>query len=61
MASLINLAKEVMGVWRPVLQVLSVLVWNATPWGDAIRAANAIPLLFSSYVETSIRLYIVIN
>jgi len=26
----------------------SVLVWNATHWGDAIRAANAIPLLFSS-------------
>jgi len=26
----------------------SVLVWNATPWGGAIRAANAIPLLFSS-------------
>ena len=31
----------------------SVLVWNATPWGDAIRAANAIPLLFSSYVDSS--------
>ena len=21
-------------------------VWNATPWGDAIRAANAIPFSF---------------
>ena len=33
---------------------VSVLVWNATPWGDAIRAANAIPLLFSSYVDSSL-------
>ena len=31
-----------------------VLVWNATPWGGAIRAANAIPLLFSSYVDSSL-------
>ena len=31
------------------------LAWNGTPWGDATRAANAIPLLFfflSSFVFT---------
>jgi len=36
----------------------SVLVWNATPWGDAIRAANAIPLLFSSYVDSSLHIFV---
>jgi len=35
-----------------------VLVWNATPWGDAIRAANAIPLLFSSYVDSSLHIFV---
>ena len=40
--------KKVMGVRTRSAGAALVLVWNATPWEDAIRAANATPLLFSS-------------
>ena len=48
-----------MGVWPRSAGAASVLVWNVTPWGDAIRTANAIPLLFSSF--KLIRLIVIIR